>query len=665
MGIRKLVVTRLRDSVATLLLISVINFFMFFRRLRSGSGLTLWGQLTSYVEFLSLRSLQSPQYRSAMALLADKFPKTLLLVGLASFFAIGAGMLLGLLTSLNPRGGVNAVVTFILMVPYTIPTWWLSIVVLNAFYRWFPSQGWFDVARWSNFPPQWDPIGFIMDVARHIALPMICLTLSLSLIYFLITKNTIRNVLSEDYIRTARAKGLGASKILFRHALPNALLPITVAIGLTFSIIVNETLPVELVYSKSGIGWLLYKSLVSPWGFVRESPMTTFQFIFLAYSAIVVVSQLFLDIAHYALDPRLKGVHDEVIYDDRASRRERGALGFLGGIFGVVIAPVRFLLGFSWRVAVGLIRAVKYPGSVKRSFDKIRRGTLRHSIRRFRGTRNGIVGLSILAALIIVALLAPYLPLMDPEKTTTPFRAEPPDGEHWLGTDEWGRDILSRLVWSTRVSLFECLGAMAISLTVGCLVGVLSGYFYGHWYAYLLDRLTDVFLAIPLITFVMFFPMAPGSSKWVIVTGLATWGITAKLVRSQVLTMREMLYVQAARSSGASTGYILLHHVLPQALPVLSSSIIYTAITVMTIQSSLDFFGFRRWTWDPMNVVKIAPVISWGTLLSYGTIYGGLNYWWAIIPPAICMTLLGLSLIFISNSLMEAFNPRLERNIIH
>jgi len=638
MAIKKIVVTRLRDSFATLMLILVINFFMFFRRTGHVSELTLWGQLAAYMEFLSLRSLQSPQYRSAMSLLADKFPKTLLLVGLASFFAIGAGMLLGLLTSLRPRSGVNAFVTFILMVPYTIPTWWLSIVVLNAFYRWFPSQGWFDVARWSNFPPQWDPFGFLMDVTWHVALPMTCLTLSLALIYYMITKNTIRNVLSEDYIKTARAKGLGATKILFRHALPNALLPITVAIGLTFSIIVNETLPVELVFSKGGIGWLLYKSLVSPWGFVREAPLATFQFIFLAYSAIVVVSQLLLDIVHYALDPRLKGVHDEVIYDDRASRSKHGGpggrvLGVLGDLFNIVIAPIRFILNVSKRVTIGLMRAIMDPRSFKRSFNKIRLESMRHSLGQFRRTKNGISGVAILAGLIIVALVAPYLPLMDPEKTSTPFKAEPPDGEHWLGTDEWGRDILSRLVWSTRVSLFECLGALAISLTVGCLVGVVSGYFYGQWHAYILDRLTDVFLAIPLITFVMFFPMAPGSSKWVIVTGLATWGITAKLVRSQVMTMREKLYVQAARSSGASTGYILLHHVLPQALPVLSSSIIYTAITVMTIQSSLDFFGFRRLTWDPMNVVKIAPVVSWGTLLSYGTIYGGLHYWWAIIPP--------------------------------
>jgi len=304
------------------------------------------------------------------------------------------------------------------------------------------------------------------------------------------------------------------------------------------------------------------------------------------------------------------------------------------------------------------------PRSLKRAFDKVNRGMLRLTIRRFKKIRKGILGISILSFFIIIAVIAPYLPLVNPEKMTTPFKANPPSSGHWLGTDEFGRDILSRLIWSTRVSLFECLGALTISLSIGCLVGILSGYFYGQWYAYILDRLTDMFLAIPLITFIMFFPLPPGSYKWIVVTGLATWGITAKLVRSQVMTMRDKLYVQAAKSAGASTGHILLYHVLPEALPVLSSSIIYTAITVITIQSSLDFFEFRRFVWDPFNVVRIAPVLSWGTLLSYGTIYGGLKYWWTIIPPAICMTLLGYSLILISNTLMEAFNPQLERKRI-
>ncbi len=669
MGFRKYLFTRIRDSIATLLLILVINFFMFFKRMNSISGLAIYEQFTSYLEFLSLRSIDSPQFKSAISLIADKFPKTLLLVGLASFFAISVGMLLGIFTSLNPKSRLDTFITFCLMVPYTIPTWWLSIVFLNAFYERFPIQGWFDVGHWSSFPPKYDPIGFLKDIALHVTLPVICLTLSLSLIYFLITKNTMRNVLSEDYIKTAKAKGFSVTKILFRQALPNALLPITATIGLTFAIIVNETLPVELVYSKSGIGWLLYKSLVSPWGFIRESPLPTFQFIFLAYSAIVVISQLVLDIAHFKWDPRLKNIQDEIVYDERVLLAEQGGWGSnLSGIFGtlfrIILVPIQSLIGFIRSVFMGSVHIIMDPRSLKRAFDKVYRGMLRLTIRRFKKIRKGILGISILSFFIIIAVIAPYLPLANPEKMTTPFKANPPSSGHWLGTDEFGRDILSRLIWSTRVSLFECLGALTISLSIGCLVGILSGYFYGQWYAYILDRLTDMFLAIPLITFIMFFPLPPGSYKWVIVTGLATWGITAKLVRSQVLTIRDKLYVQAAKSAGASTGHILLYHVLPEALPVLSSSIIYTAITVITIQSSLDFFEFRRFVWDPFNVVRIAPVLSWGTLLSYGTIYGGLKYWWTIIPPAICMTLLGYSLILISNTLMEAFNPQLERKRI-
>ena len=112
MGLKKYLFTRIRDSIATLLLILVINFFMFFKRMNSVSGLTIYEQFTSYLEFLSLRSIDSPQFKSAISLIADRFPKTLLLVGLASFFAISVGMLLGIFTSLNPKSRLDTFITF-------------------------------------------------------------------------------------------------------------------------------------------------------------------------------------------------------------------------------------------------------------------------------------------------------------------------------------------------------------------------------------------------------------------------------------------------------------------------------------------------------------------------------------------------------------------------
>lgn len=224
-----------------------------------------------------------------------------------------------------------------------------------------------------------------------------------------------------------------------------------------------------------------------------------------------------------------------------------------------------------------------------------------------------------------------------------------------------GRDVLSRLVWGSRLSLLEFFGSLVISLSIGCFVGLLSGYYDGKWFSYVLDRITDVFISIPLLIFVIFFPIELGFPKWIITVGIATWGITAKIAKSQAITIKERAYIEAARAAGAGNRYIIRNYILPEAFHVIASSIIYTAALIISLQSALDYFGFRRSLWSLTDPAKTPNVITWGSTMGYSTtaFFAG-GSWWIVMPAAICMVLLDLSIVFVADAMAYALNPQLD-----
>jgi peptide/nickel transport system permease protein len=275
---------------------------------------------------------------------------------------------------------------------------------------------------------------------------------------------------------------------------------------------------------------------------------------------------------------------------------------------------------------------------------------------------SGKVGVALLCFLILLVLSAPVLPIEDPEFIKEiSLRNNPPSFEHLFGTDEWGRDMLSRTIWGAQASLLECLGALLIAMFVGAIIGFVSGYYRDQPIGYLLDRITDVFLSTPIILVALFFPIETGSLKWILAVGLSTWAIVAKIVRSQVLVTMEKPYIESARAVGASDMRIFLTCILPDIANIIAANIVYVVSIVMAIQTSLDFFGFKRFLWSrgpELPPVLIAPVISWGSLLSYNiTSFLALETWWTVIPPLVCLMLLGLSLILIGNKLHEVLNP--------
>jgi peptide/nickel transport system permease protein len=268
-----------------------------------------------------------------------------------------------------------------------------------------------------------------------------------------------------------------------------------------------------------------------------------------------------------------------------------------------------------------------------------------------------VVGSIIYAVVGIVAIFANQLATHDPFQIL--FLPEgglaanlPISGEHYLGTTNMGRDIYSQLILGTRSAILVGLAAAFVVVVIGTLVGLLSG-FFGGLVDMVLMRAADVALGIPFLPFVIVLAGFLEPSLWNVVLAMAllVWPTTGRVIRSQVLTLRERAFVDAARVSGASEMRILFVHVMPNILPL---SLVYGSISIgwaILTEASVSFLGFGA-----------TDTISWGYMLQDAYVSQALSRGWYrwFVPPGICIVLIVVAGFFISRGFEEVFFPRLR-----
>lgn len=254
-----------------------------------------------------------------------------------------------------------------------------------------------------------------------------------------------------------------------------------------------------------------------------------------------------------------------------------------------------------------------------------------------------LTGLLLLTLFLFLAIFAPFIAPYDPWEPGRPFL--PPSGTHHFGTNDIGQDIFSELVYSTRISLFVGFFAAFVSVVIGTLVGLFSGYLRGATDEVLMG-LTDIVLIIPSLPLMIILAAHTSPSIWniILVIGALWWTSTARVVRSRVLQLREMPFVEAARGLGAGDSYIVFCHVLPNTLQVVLAKFILAVAGAMLTEASLSFLGLG----DPLQK-------SWGMMLNYAFSRGGFinGYWWWYLPPGICISLAVLSFVLIGFGLEE------------
>jgi peptide/nickel transport system permease protein len=235
------------------------------------------------------------------------------------------------------------------------------------------------------------------------------------------------------------------------------------------------------------------------------------------------------------------------------------------------------------------------------------------------------IGATMIALLVFTALSAPWVAPYDPlapvaDSFGDPF---PPQGGYWLGTDELGRDVLSRLIYGSRISLLVAVAATAITLGIGVTVGVLAG-FLGGWADTLLMRVTDVVLAFPalLLAIALGALMQPGLTALFIVIGLVSWTTVARTVRAEVLSLRERDYILAVRALGASPGRIMMRHILPNVWPTILVMAALSTSHVILLDAGLSYLG--------LGVPVPSP--SWGRMISDSQTSYRIAPWLMIFP---------------------------------
>ncbi|MDQ3525474.1 MAG: ABC transporter permease, partial [Chloroflexota bacterium] len=268
----------------------------------------------------------------------------------------------------------------------------------------------------------------------------------------------------------------------------------------------------------------------------------------------------------------------------------------------------------------------------------------RRILRRFMRYKPGLVGLGIIILLVTFAVFAPWIAPYSPEEINTPLRGASPSSNYWLGNDDIGRDILSRLIYGSRIALIVGIGATAIAVTIGVTVGALAGYFGGK-VDFILSRLVDTLMAFPLLALLLTLSSVFGPSlrNVVVVIGLTVWASYARLVRAEVLSLRERDFVLAARASGAGDRRIIFRHIVPNALgPVIVIASLAVG-GVIILESALSFLG--------LGVSR--PTASWGTMLSDGREYIR-NYPHIAIAPGVAITITVLSFNLVGDGLRDA-----------
>jgi peptide/nickel transport system permease protein len=266
----------------------------------------------------------------------------------------------------------------------------------------------------------------------------------------------------------------------------------------------------------------------------------------------------------------------------------------------------------------------------------------------FRRHPLAVAGLLVVVAMLVMALFAPWLATHDPGAQNLGNRLKPPSGDHWLGTDELGRDIWSRILYGARITLGMVVAVVLLVAPVGLLVGCAAGY-AGDWLDRILMRTTDVFLAFPRLILALAFvaAMKPGVESAVAAIALTAWPPYARLARAETLRIRDSDFIAAVRMLGASPWRIVLRHVAPVCMPSLIVRVTLDMSSIILTAAGLGFLGLGA---QP-------PLPEWGTMIATARRFI-LEQWWVPVVPGIAIFMASLAFNLLGDGLRDVLDPK-------
>jgi ABC-type dipeptide/oligopeptide/nickel transport system permease subunit len=580
-------------------------------------------------------------------ILKDRVWKTFILLFTGEIVAIFLGSTVGVIASWKRGSFIDLGILLGGLFTWSIPTFFFGIILVLLARGTLPTGMMVTV----GLKPE-DGLVYWKDVARHLILPTIALGIGFISSYMMVMRSSIVEVLSEDYILAAKAKGLNNLQILRDHALKNAMLPMITLLALSLAFTVGGAIQIETVFSWPGIGRLIFDS-------VGKQDYPVLQGAFLLVAVSVIVANFLADVFYSLLDPRVKIETSQAGTQVNFGRILIKLPQSLLALTRSVLDLFRTLGSVFRRIPEAFIRFIegikRIPKVIAHSIGRVW-GGVRTALQTFKRRPMSMVGLLMLTSMILIAVFAPLVAPYSPEelakiRVTAKDILNPPDTEHILGTDDAGKDVLSQLIYGTRISIIVGFSASFMSLIIGTVVGMVAGYFGGRLDT-LLMRLVDFLMVIPTLPLMMVIISfwGRGLDKIILVIGLLYWTYMARLVRSQVLSIKERHYVLRAKALGASDFRIILRHIFPQVLPLIIAQGVLDTSSAIIAESSLAFLGLG----DPTQV-------SWGMMLNFAFARAiSKEAWWFLLPPGFAIVWVSLALVLIGTALEEIFNPRLK-----
>jgi peptide/nickel transport system permease protein len=274
----------------------------------------------------------------------------------------------------------------------------------------------------------------------------------------------------------------------------------------------------------------------------------------------------------------------------------------------------------------------------------------RRAWRRFRRHRLALIGLTVLTVLCLSAAFAPLVARYDPNEIDLYNRSKPPSAIHWLGTDQTGRDVWARMMFAGRVSLSVGLVAVSITAIIGTILGGIAGYYGGRTDSVIM-RFTDTFMSFPSLVIIITLVAILGPGIWnaMIAIGVFGWPGLCRLVRGEILSLRERQFVEAARCIGVPTGRIIFGHIIPNVTGTISVFITFAMAGAILTEAALSFLGLG---------VQV-PTPSWGNMINAAQSLTVLESQpWLWVPPGLTIVLAVLAINFVGDGLRDALDPR-------
>lgn len=532
--------------------------------------------------------------RSVSSEILSRFPTTIRLALGAGVLAALIGVPLGILSAVKQYSIFDISGTLIAMFAASIPAFWLSLMAILLFslkLGWLPSNG--------------------SDTFRHYILPSVSLAIPSAASLLRLTRTTMLETIRQDYIRTARSKGQVERKITFRHALKNALLPVVTVVGMEFGFLLGGAVICEQVYSINGLGTLIVNAIR-----MKDVPQVTGCALFLAFFFMLVM--LVVDILYAYIDPRIRARYQgkkrlkEV--EEMDENRQSAA------------AEAELL-----------------------SFKK--KSQLSEIWRRMKKNRLAMVGLVIFALIVLCTIFADLIvPYQRGIDQVMSVRLQPPSGAHIFGTDMYGRDIFARIIHGTRYSFVMGVIAVLVGITIGGVLGAVAGY-YGGMVDAVIMRIVDTIMCIPfmLLSLTIVTALGPGLVNVLIALMISMVPNFTRVIRSAILTVAGMDFIEAARSCGTPNRFIVFKHVLPNAIGTVIVQATMSVGSTIIAAAGMSFIG--------MGIQPPAP--EWGSMLSEGREYMRYSPY-IVLFPGLAIAFSALSLNLMGDGLRDALDPRLK-----